>query len=49
LKRALQQLGIAWQDRSYNDQDNRNFKKYQWLWYVVHGRGCNPHRSLWRH
>jgi len=22
---------------------------YYRLRYVVHGRGCNPHRSLWRH
>jgi len=24
-------------------------RKNQRLRYVVHGRGCNPHRSLWRH
>ena len=26
-----------------------NWEINQRLRYVVHGRGCNPHRSLWRH
>jgi len=32
-----------------NDYYERILKWYYRLRYVVHGRGCNPHRSLWRH
>jgi len=32
-----------------NDYYERILKCYYRLRYVVHGRGCNPHHSLWRH
>jgi len=36
---------LSWLQLLKHEVYNNNYR----LRYVVHGRGCNPHRSLWRH